>query len=540
MNIQNIEEQDWREKSKIIPLGDYRSEGESTDTFGEPGAMSAPVFLDADSLLIQVEDVLADLPDGMALHSDACHAFVFSEVCRDSVAYCPEEKAFLFYDGKRWCFDDSGATHVLRMAIDVAKSFSEAVSPSAGYSVRDAKEADKLQNLGKLRAMLYAAKSYLTVSKDCFDANPRLMNVANGTVELLPTGFRFREHRAADHITMYADTEYVPGASSPVFNDFLRSTMRLDAPTKTITDLTAETEAKIDFLQRVTGYLLSGQKEEDCFFIFYGNGRNGKGMFTSAISAVCGDYVANASAQTLTAGQSARAGDASENIADLCGKRIIIVPEPEKGMKINESFVKAATGKDRITARHLYKGMFSFRMEGTFLLSTNHLPVVSDPTIFTTGRTILLEFAHTFSESEQDKQLLTKLTSADCKSAILAWALEGFDKQLSKSVKSMPQSCLDALDEYERVTLNVTQYVRSELSGTEDRERYATTCAAYHDYLDWCGCRGYHPVTVEDFKTELARTADIRRMTRKGQGKETVIVGYAIAGDSAQSDKISA
>lgn len=503
-------------KGKIIPFNS------STETFEE----DEDSLSDEEKMQKLVSDILDDLPDGMAPFSDVCNAHIFAVVYFGTVAYCPEEKTYLFFDGVKWCRDDENWTQTRQYAARVAEMIYTAAS---GYTEKDRRLAAKLQNTGKINAMLLMAETNLCVSKESFDRNPMLINVKNGTIELLPTGYRFREHRAEDYITLCADVDYKPIAKSPVFDEFLHSIMCVDAPTETISDAEAETNDRADYLQRIIGYSLSGKKDEDCFFVFYGNGRNGKGVFVDTMETLFGDYATCASPKTITAGQSARAGAPSEDLAALCGRRFITVSETEKGMTLNEALLKAATGRDKITARYLYKGLFCFRMEGTIIINTNHLPVVSDPTIFATGRTILLHFAHTFSEAEQDKSLREKLTTKGTKSAILSWALEGYNKQLTQSVKNMPQSSRDAINAYWKMTENVGEYAEKELSKTGDVMSYVTTSEAYKDYVEWCRYKSYHSESTEDFKKALTEQGmKIKRMTRKGCGKETVIFGFTL------------
>lgn len=513
------------DKDKVVQLSAYANDDDAEDlsaAYGEMPSSSDEERFEA------VAEILENLPDGIVPFSDVCNGYVFSETYRSTLAYCPEDKTFLYYDGTRWCHDDAEYMFTRQLATSTAEAVYCCILQSDSYTKSDIKAAEKLQNVGKINGMLNMAKSYLCIHKDEFDRNPTLLNVQNGTIELLDTGYTFREHRSADYITMCADASYFPKARSELFEKFLSTTMCANSPTSTTTDQ-SETSEKVDYLQRIAGYILTGRKNEDCFFIFWGEGRNGKGVFLDTLTSCMGDYAIATDPKTLTAGQSARPDSANENVAALCGRRLITASEPEKGMLINEAFIKSATGRDRISARHIYKGMFSFRMEGAFLVNTNHLPIVSDTTIFSTGRTILVDFSHTFSEAEQDKSLREKLSTDECKSAVLLWALDGYNKQLEHSIKNMPQSCQDALDRYRKMTDNVGIYANTALKATSDVSAFVTTTEAYHDYTEWCKCDGYHQVIAEDFKNGLRKLGmEIKRITRKGRGKETVIVGFSL------------
>jgi putative DNA primase/helicase len=97
------------------------------------------------------------------------------------------------------------------------------------------------------------------------------------------------------------------------------------------------------------------------------------------------------------------------------------MPEPEKGMELNTALIKQLTGGGTYTGRFLNENPFEFPMEGKIFINTNHLPTISDGTVFASGRAKVIPFERHFSEDEQDKQLKQFCRRRDNKSAIPNW-----------------------------------------------------------------------------------------------------------------------
>src|SRR5207245_241466 len=122
------------------------------------------------------------------------------------------------------------------------------------------------------------------VLPDALDADPWLLNVLNGTVDLR-TG-DLLAHRKEDLVTKLAPVEYDRRASAPIFTGFLNQIMDGDR------DLIA-------YLQRAVGIALVGKVEEHVLFFLHGLGANGKSTFLSALVYVMGDYAKQAEPELL-------------------------------------------------------------------------------------------------------------------------------------------------------------------------------------------------------------------------------------------------
>lgn len=314
---------------------------------------------------------------------------------------------WLVWDGMRWARDETG--EVVRLAREIVRGiFSE-----AQYAVNDdtaakvGKWAVASQNRSRIEAMIILAQSEpeFAVRPGDFDRNSMLLNVANGIIDLR-TG-ELRPHNAGDLITKIAPMKYDPNAECPTWQAFLDRIF--DGNT-----------SLIDFLQRAAGYSLTGDTGEQCLFLCYGTGANGKSTFLETLRAVLGDYAQVAEFSSFLD----RRGDTIRNdIARMAGARCVTAVEAGEGKRLAEVLVKTLTGGDTITARFLHREHFEFRPQFKAWLAANHKPVIRGTDWAIWRRIRLVPFTVTIPEAERDPHMADKLRAE--LPGILAWAVRG-------------------------------------------------------------------------------------------------------------------
>ncbi|MBQ9325251.1 MAG: DNA primase, partial [Clostridia bacterium] len=75
-----------------------------------------------------------------------------------------------------------------------------------------------------------------------------------------------------------------------------------------------------------------------------------------------------------------------------------------------------------MAARFLHENSFEFDLQAKIFIDTNHLPNVTDQTLFESGRIKIIPFNRHFEEHEQDKTLKATLTDEEALSGIFNWA----------------------------------------------------------------------------------------------------------------------
>ena len=118
----------------------------------------------------------------------------------------------------------------------------------------------------------------------------------------------------------------------------------------------------IDFIQRAAGYSLTAMTTEQCLFLCYGTGSNGKSVFLNVLREAAGQYGHNASFSLFEL----RSRSAIPNdVAALYNRRLVTSSETNEGTRLNEARVKALTGGDRLSARFLHAEFFEFDPTGS-------------------------------------------------------------------------------------------------------------------------------------------------------------------------------
>jgi putative DNA primase/helicase len=318
---------------------------------------------------------------------------------------------WLVWDGQRWRRDEDGEA-IRRMKQTVRAMWDELPEiDDPDLQKRFFGFVRSSENERRLNATLKLAESEATVvlAADRFDADPSLLTVANGTIDLR-TG-ELREHRREDLVTRASPVVYAPGARSQLWQEFLGK-------------ITAGDEELEGFLQRAAGYSLTGSTAEEKLFFAHGPAATGKSTFLESLKAVLGEYATTTDFETLLK----RKGDRGipNDIARLAGTRLVVSIEVDEGKQLAAGLVKQLTGGDTVTARFLRKEFFEFKPQFKLWLAANDRPQVSATDSGIWRRIVQIPFTVEIPEGERDRSLKQRLTSdPKIQTAILAWAVDG-------------------------------------------------------------------------------------------------------------------
>src|SRR5262249_53133992 len=126
----------------------------------------------------------------------------------------------------------------------------------------------------------------------------------------------------------------------------------------------------IAYLQRAVGYTLTGDTREQCYFMLFGVGANGKSTFVETLCKLLGAHAETAEFATFL--NRRQSGAPRNDLASLHGARFVKAAESEHQAPLNESLIKEVTGEDTIKARFLFQEHFSFKPRFKIWLITNH------------------------------------------------------------------------------------------------------------------------------------------------------------------------
>ena len=134
-----------------------------------------------------------------------------------------------------------------------------------------------------------------------------------------------------------------------------------------------------DFLQKCLGYMLTGEVDARAFFIWYGNGSNGKTVIINLLQKILSNFYVAADKSVFCKTDNKSSGSASPHLYALLGKRMIGYSEGETAdqFELNFSVLKQISGDDEISCRGLYKDQISFKSCGKLNFLTNYVPRLS-------------------------------------------------------------------------------------------------------------------------------------------------------------------
>lgn len=363
----------------------------------------------------------ADPPQGNgALNPDAPHLTDLGNAKRlvarhgENIRYCGAKTQWLVWDEARWRWDEDGA--IERLAKDTIINLYREAAEVATKAERNEliNHAQRSEAATRLRAMISLAQSEpgIPVAMKDLDADPSLLNLRNGTLDLVTR--ELRPHQQSDLLTRIIDLDYDDLADCQRFTAFLEQVIP-DAGTR-------------DWIQQFFGYAVSGNTTEHVVPIAYGEGQNGKSTIVKVLKAVLGPYTEQADIETfLMNKQSVGGSAASPDVARLKGARVVFASESSPGRKLNVARIKDLAGGEAIVARELYGKPFEFTPQFSIWLSTNDKPDVPGNDFGLWRRLRLIPFEVRIPEKDRILDLDQVLVAEEAP-GILNWVIDGLTK----------------------------------------------------------------------------------------------------------------
>jgi putative DNA primase/helicase len=413
----------------------------------------------------------------------------------NDLRYCPQEKKWYVWKGDRW------EQRTGNGIIDLAKKTIREIYQES-LKLQDLNEKNKLishalrseSNFG-LKAMVELAQSdpNIWVSPDEFDADPFKLNAQNGTIDLR-TGYLY-PHKREDLLRAMIPIEYDPHAQCPQFQRFMYGIMNSNME-------------MVGYLQKIIGYALTGDTSEQCYFIFYGEGSNGKSTLLNVIRALMGTFAKNMGFNTLTySGDKARS-----DLARLVGARIVTCAEINRKKSVNEAVINRITGGDPVTVRFMYGDEFEYFPIYKLFIAGNDKPIIEGLKYGTWRRIRLIHFEVQFKQAtgmikNLEKQLLQELPG------ILNWAIEGCLNWQREGLEP-PPPVKQATDGYRKET-DVLKLFLDDTCAVDPKE-FISSPMLYQSFVDWCHAEGYSVLGKVTFNRRLKKMG-FQKMKKSGQ-----------------------
>lgn len=300
---------------------------------------------------------------------------------------------------------------------------------------------------------------------------------------------------------MTKQTTASPAGACPMWKKFLK-------------EVTGGDEELQKYLQRITGYFLTGETYEQELFFFYGSGGNGKGVWVQTISGIFKDYHHASSIETFTVARTERH---PTELAGLLGARLVTASETEEGRRWAEARIRELTGNDTIETRFMRQDFFNFKPQFKLLFSGNHMPTLRTVNKAMTRPFNRIPFAVTIADAQVNTHLTDELKAEW--PGVLKWAIEGclewqrIGLKPPKAVTEATESYLESedvlgawLDECCKIVANA----------------WESSTSLYKSWRNWAMDRD---TWIGDEKSFLQRLED-RGGFRRGKNKEKTARGF--------------
>lgn len=378
---------------------------------------------------------------------------------------------------------------------------------------------DRVNTLHRLESTLKLASTGLagiSITGDEWNSDPWQLQAQNAVIDL-KTG-EARPGLPADYINKAAPTEW-KGLQEPAVQwiMFMHSVFDGNA-------------ALVEYAQRVLGAALVGKPSQQEFYIFWGEGRNGKGTILETLKEVLGEGIAGPirSEMIMDARQMGNSGPNPE-LLDLQGKRIVWASETREGQKLNAEKVKLFTGGDTLAARMNYSNeIISFKPTHTLFMLTNNRPRIPAGETAVWDRLRLVPFLMRFvddpqeeNERRKDIHLQDKLLKEA--SGILAWLVQGcLDWQ--RHGMNPPSVVTEYGHEYRVNEDPMQQFINAKCHVGEGFK--VQVKPLYEAFSEWFGEEFGNKVSVPS----LRRFSDnLRRKFKREEGRNVWFHGIALA-----------
>jgi putative DNA primase/helicase len=440
---------------------------------------------------------------------DVKNGKIFASMFRSKLLHIHELGEWLLFDPVQGWISappgeaDRAAKSVLAMMRNLATERYKA-APEDPNTKRLMAHVERTSRAPHLRAMIEMAKSEagMTVRLSEFDADPMLLGVTNGVLDL------------------------ATGAVLPVSPDVLVSkrcsvaydpTARCQRFDKFMVEVQPDADVRV-FMQRLMGYCLTGNVNEQMFAFLYGHGANGKSVFIELMAWLLGDYARKIPTEMLMQHQRNPQGP-SPDIVALKGLRLAFANETEEGRRLAEARVKDLTGGDTLIGRVPYgKADITFTPTHKLIIVGNHKPEITDNSFGMWRRVVLTPFDTTIAEANRDPKLVEKLKAEG--PGVLNWMLAGL-RDLQMNGLRVPKRITAATAAYRDEMDIIGDWIAENCeTGAGRSEKKANL---YADYVAWAKANGHQP---------LAQGRLTRRLNERGfeldAGRRTVR-GLALA-----------
>lgn len=306
-----------------------------------------------------------------------------------------------------------------------------------------------------------------------------------------------------DYFTREVDVRYDPTAESQLLDQTIQQILLFD-------------KEKINFLQEILGYSMSGDCREGKMLMLIGETRAGKSIIINLLESVLGEYSSFLNKAIII--DSNKSSDAPDPfLAELKGLRVGIINELKQVDVINTSKFKTLATNEKYTFRQLNSNLIEkVKSKHVLMIASNHKPIFPETDQSIWERLWIIKCEAKFVDNPRDRNefiIDRTLRNKLDKQAFLKWLVDGAIRFFRNCEIKIPQSSLDALDEYKSASQDENElYFSQRIEATNNEKDRIQISVLFTDYKGWC--------RENNVKKHFTQTAFSETMARKGYEKK--------------------
>jgi len=317
------------------------------------------------------------------------------------------------------------------------------------------------------------------VKRSAFDRDLFILNVKNGLLDLRT--LELRPH-SPDYLSLIQlPVRWDPKAECPRWDSFIR-------------EIVDEEDAKV--LQEFAGYTLL----RDCRFqkalMLVGSGANGKTTFLNILQKVLGrENLSFRSLHELTTNRFAT--------ADLYGKLANIYDDLDARTLEDTGIFKILVTGGEVQAEKKFKNAFKFRNFAKLIFSANKVPSTYDDTRAFYRRWLIINFPNEFTGDKADPHLEEKLSTPECLSYVLKWAVEGLRRLLIQGRFSSDRDPAELEERWLRASNPAYAFLMDETE--EDPDGVVSKDKLYRAFIEYCKANKLPTLSQRAFNQQVKK-----------------------------------
>lgn len=336
-----------------------------------------------------------------------------------------------------------------------------------------------------LSSVIRLGRAAVYEPKEMWDANPDVLVLGNGTLEI--SSRTFREHRPEDRATTRLPYDYDSDADCAVYRAVIE---------KALPDT-------VDFVQEFAGLCLTPFTRFEIALWLKGPRGSGKSTVMEGLTAMLGEK-----SGVLGLGEIEMSRFA---LGRIPGKTLLVSTEQPASYLKSTHVVDALISGETLTVERKNKDAEEIKPTAKVVWAMNDLPRIANTTSGIFRRVKVLSFPELQGERRPEIKELVKAEGP----GILNWALDGLERLLERGLFEFPQSVVTATEEFQISNDLPAQFVDERcLVGPSHK---VSTRYLYEKYKEWAVEGGHKPASINRVAEDWKRLGFEYKPTKTGR-----------------------